>query len=66
MKLEKVKTNHGIHIRGAYKNGTAYIANFIDMPEYEKIVDWIIKNYPKEKTNVEKHNNRLQNKRITR
>ena len=46
MKLEKVKTNHGIHIRGPYKNCTAYIATFIDMPEYEKMVDWIVANYP--------------------
>jgi len=49
MKLEKVKTNHGIHIRGPYKDKTAYIATFIDMPIYEKLVDWIILNYPKTK-----------------
>ena len=46
MRLEKVKTNHGIHIRGPYKGTTAYIATFIDTPKYEKMVDWIIKNYP--------------------
>jgi len=41
MKLEKVKTNHGIHIRGPYKGGTAYIATFYH--EYEWLVDLIIK-----------------------
>jgi len=47
MKLEKVKSNHGmLYIRGPYKDRTAYIATFINMPEYEKMVDWIIANYP--------------------
>ena len=56
MKLEKVKTNHGIHIRGPYKGKTAYIGTFIDMPIYEKMVDWLIKNYPEgEKSYEAKH-----------
>ena len=46
MRLEKAKTNSEINIRGPYKGGTAYIGRFFPMPEYEKIVDWIVANYP--------------------
>ena len=46
MKLEKHKTNHGIMLRGPYKDGTAYIGRFYDTPYCNELVDWIVENYP--------------------